>query len=225
MTHPKLKPPRIAPRAILDNGILLNALSGRRAASTKPLGVGANARIRFGTILYAATQIGHHFETGHHVVVREENKIGNHVSVWNNTTIDYGCRIGNGVKIHCNCYIAQYSILEDNVFLAPGVTLANDLFPGSKHAARVLQGPVIGKGAQVGVNATLLPGVKIGARAMIGAGSVVTQDVPEGAVVWGNPARAYKNLQDLRWPADYFLLRPDAQKFYQKTLIGRPAFD
>jgi acetyltransferase-like isoleucine patch superfamily enzyme len=225
MTPPPSKKPRIGPRASFDAGILLNAVSGRRAASKKPLQVGADARVRFGTVLYAGTTIGHHFETGHHVVVREDNKIGNHVSIWNNTTIDYGCRIGHRVKIHCNGYIAQYSVLEDDVFLAPGVTLANDLFPGSKHAGRVLQGPVIGKGAQIGVNATLLPGVKIGARAIIGAGSVVTQDVPEGAVMRGNPARAYKNRKDLRWPVDYFLTRPSAQKFYQKTLAGRPVFD
>jgi len=61
--------------------------------------------------------------------------------------------------------------------------------------------------------------VKIGARALIGAGSVVTQEFP-GAVVWGNPARVYKTRKDLRWPADYFLSRPDAQKFYQKTLAA-----
>jgi acetyltransferase-like isoleucine patch superfamily enzyme len=224
-SNSRLSKPRLGPHAVLDVGVQLNALPGRKLSGPRPLVIGAQARVRSGTVLYAATQIGHHFETGHHVVVREENKIGNQVSVWNNTTIDYGCRIGNRVKIHCNCYIAQYSVLEDDVFLAPGVTLANDLFPGSKHAGRVLQGPVIGKGAQVGVNATLLPGVKIGARAVIGAGSVVTHDIPEGAVVWGNPARVHKNRDDLQWPVNFYLSRLDAQAFYRKRLAGRPVFD
>ncbi len=225
MAPARLQKARIGPHAVLDEGLFLNALSGRKTTSARALIVGPRARIRFGSVLYAGTRIWGHFETGHHVVIREENRIGDDVSIWNNTTIDYGCVIGRRVKIHCNCYIAQYSILEDDVFLAPGVTLANDLFPGSPHAGRVLQGPVIGKGAQVGVNATILPGVKIGARALIGAGSVVTQDVPESAVAWGNPARVYKNRKDLLWPADYFLSRPDTQKFYQKRLAGRPVFD
>jgi acetyltransferase-like isoleucine patch superfamily enzyme len=221
----RLADPRLGPHAVLGCGVQLNILPGRKLAQVKPLSLGSDAHVRSGTVLYASTRIGHHFETGHHVVVREDNRIGNHVAIWNNTTIDYGCQVGSGVKIHCNCYIAQYSILEDNVFLAPGVILANDLFPGSKHAARVLQGPIIGKGAQIGVNVTLLPGIKIGARALVGAGSVVTQDVPEGAVVWGNPARMHKTRKNLHWPVDYYPLHSDAQAFYKKRLAGRPVFD
>jgi bifunctional N-acetylglucosamine-1-phosphate-uridyltransferase/glucosamine-1-phosphate-acetyltransferase GlmU-like protein len=89
------------------------------------LTLGPDARLRSGTVLYAGSRIGERFESGHHVVVREQCEIGDDVSVWSNTVIDYGCRIGNDVKIHANCYVAQYTEIGDGAFLAPGVTIAN----------------------------------------------------------------------------------------------------
>ena len=68
-------------------------------------------------------------------------QIGDDVSIWSNTVVDYGCRIGSRVKIHCNCYVAQYTELEDDVFLAPGVTIANDLYPGDERSAELMAGP------------------------------------------------------------------------------------
>lgn len=96
----------------------------------EPLALGPGARLRSGTVLYDGTTIGRCLQTGHGVVIREACTIGDDVSVWSNSVIDYGCRIGNRVKIHCNCYVAQHTELEDDVFLAPGVTIANDLYPG-----------------------------------------------------------------------------------------------
>src|SRR5207245_3270356 len=94
------------------------------------LRVGPNARLRSGTVLYLGSRIGARFETGHHVVIREDCAIGDDVAVWSNTVVDYGCRIGDRVKIHANCYVAQYTEIEDDAFLAPGVSIANDLYPG-----------------------------------------------------------------------------------------------
>lgn len=161
------------------------------------LSLGPGARLRSGTVLYAGSRIGSHLSTGHHVVIREDCAIGDDVSVWSNTVIDYGCRIGDGVKIHANCYVAQYSDICDGAFLAPGVTLANDLYPGRPESAEVMAGPVIGEGAQLGVNVTVLPYVRIGAGAMVGAGSVVTHDVPPRTVVYGNPAAQHGSVDDL----------------------------
>ncbi len=161
------------------------------------LTLGPGARLRSGTVLYAGSRIGSRLNTGHHVVIRENCAIGDDVSVWSNTVIDYGCRIGDGVKIHSNCYVAQYTEICDGAFLAPGVTLANDLYPGRAESAEVMAGPVIGTGAQLGVNVTVLPYVRIGAGAMIGAGAVVTRDVPERAVVYGNPATVHGTVDDL----------------------------
>ena len=91
----------------------------------KRLFIGKGAKVQSGTVIYEGSRIGRNLETGHNVVIREENKIGDNFSIWSNSVIDYGCKIGNNVKIHCNCYIAQFTTIEDDVFMAPGVTIAN----------------------------------------------------------------------------------------------------
>jgi acetyltransferase-like isoleucine patch superfamily enzyme len=164
--------------------------------------LGPGARLRLGTIVYGGSRIGARLETGHYVVIREDNLLGDDVKIWNNTTIDYGCRIGHRVKIHTNCYIAQYTVLEDDVFLAPGVAVANDPHPGCAFSSQCMRGPTIEAGAQIGAGVTLLPFVKIGRRALVGAGSVVTRDVPPEVVVAGNPARVLRSIYDLGCPVD-----------------------
>jgi acetyltransferase-like isoleucine patch superfamily enzyme len=180
---------------LLDEGAILGYPNTRSAA--RKLALGPGGRLRSGTVLYAGSTIGSGFETGHNVIVREENRIGDDVAVWSNTVIDYGCSIGNRVKIHSNCYVAQFTEIEDDVFLAPGVTIANDLFPGNAESARAMAGPLIQEGAQIGVNVTILPYVTIGRGALIGAGSVVTKDVPAGAVAYGNPAVVARTVAEL----------------------------
>jgi len=162
------------------------------------ISVGSDARLRSGTVLYAGTSIGDRLQTGHHVIVREECVIGDDVAIWSNTVVDYGCRIGDRVKIHCNCYVAQFTEIHDDAFLAPGVTVANDLYPGQVESGQAMSGPWIGPGAQIGVNVTLLPYVRIGAGCLVGAGSVVTRDLPAGTVAYGNPAVVRGNVADLR---------------------------
>src|SRR5262249_816372 len=182
--------------AVIDPGVLLGYPSGRPAIGGATH-IGASARIRAGTIVYAAVVIGDRFETGHHTIVREENRIGDHCTIWNNSTIDYGCAIGHRVKIHCNVYVAQFTTLEDDVFLAPGVTIANDPHP---ICSKCMQGPTIRRGARIGVNVTLLPLITIGENALVGAGSVVTTDVPPGMLVAGNPARVIGSVDSLECP-------------------------
>ncbi len=153
------------------------------------LRIGGGAKIRSGCVIYMGSTLGARLELGHNVVIRERNTVGHDVSIWSNSVVDYGCRIGDRVKIHCGCYVAQYSVLEDDVFLAPGVVFANDLYPGVAESKRRMRGPVVRSGAQIGVNATLLPFVEVGENAIVGAGSVVTRDVPPRTIVAGNPAR------------------------------------
>lgn len=173
---------------------------GYPPARTQPreLVLGPDARIRSGSVLYLGSCIGARFQTGHNVVIREDCSIGDDVSVWSNSVVDYGCLVGNRVKIHSNCYLAQFTEIEDGAFLAPGVTIANDLYPGQAASAAVMSGPRIGAGAQIGVNATILPFVRIGAGCLIGAGAVVVRDVPEGSVAFGNPAAVRGDVRDLR---------------------------
>lgn len=180
---------------VADDGVTLGYASSRSAAQRLVLGPGA--RLRTGTVLYAGVEIGSGFQSGHHVIVREGTRIGDQVAVWSNAVIDYGCVIGNRAKIHCNCYVAQFTELEDDVFLAPGVTIANDLFPGNPESAAAMAGPLIRAGAQIGVNATILPYVTIGAGAIVGAGSVVTRDIPPATVAYGHPAVPVRRVDEL----------------------------
>lgn len=181
----------------IDEGVLIGYPSGGIIQSDRLI-IGENARIRSGSVIYGGSEIGDNLQTGHNVVIREKNLIGDNFRVWNNSVVDYGCVIGNNIKIHCGVYIAQYTVIEDDVFMAPGVVVANDLHPGCKHSAQCMKGPIIKKGAQIGVNVTLLPFVTIGERSLIGGGSVVTEDVPPGSVAYGNPAKVVKNIDDLR---------------------------
>jgi acetyltransferase-like isoleucine patch superfamily enzyme len=180
----------------LDAGAVLGYRTGREIPFS-PLKLGDHARVRSNSVIYANSVIGHHLETGHNVVIREENRIGDHFNVWNNTVIDYGCVIGNNVRIHSNCYIAQFTVIEDDVFLAPGVSVANDPHP---ICALCMRGPTLKRASRIGVNATILPHVVVGIGALIGAGSVITRDVPDFAVMAGNPARRLKHVDELECP-------------------------
>ena len=183
---------------VVDPSVLLGYPTGRRI-ELRPVRIGDGARVRSGTAIYATVEIGARFETGHNVVIREENRIGDDCAVWNNSTIDYGCVLGHRVKIHCNVYVAQYTVIEDDVFLAPGVIIANDPHP---LCTKCMQGPTIKAGARIGVNATLLPHLVIGENSLVGAGSVVTRDVPPRAVVVGSPARVVSDVDSLECPFD-----------------------
>jgi acetyltransferase-like isoleucine patch superfamily enzyme len=180
---------RLDPRAII----------GHPSSRSVPgqLIIGADAYLRSGSVVYLGSYIGARFETGHNVVIREDCRIGDDVSVWSNSVIDYGCLIGDRAKIHSNCYVAQYTEIGSEAFLAPGVTIANDLYPGQAESADVMCGPWIGPRAQIGVNVTILPFVRIGAGCIVGAGSVVSRDIPDGAVAYGNPARVRGAVADL----------------------------
>lgn len=190
----------VGPGLDADRGVIVGYLPERDAPRRLVLGRGA--RLRSGTVVYAGSRIGHGFQTGHHVVVREECEIGDDVRVWTGTVIDYGCVLGDRVKVHAGCYVAQYSRIGADAFLAPGVRFANDLYPGYEASAAAMAGPDIGPGAQLGVNVTVLPYVRVGAGSIVGAGSVVTRDVPPFVVAYGNPARVARAVEDLHPAAE-----------------------
>ena len=202
MTLPGCVPVHCGPDCTIDPDVILGYPPGRPGAYGD-VRIGRHARIRSGSVIYAGVEIGDDFETGHHAIVREENRLGHGCTLWNNSTIDYGCVIGDRVRIHCNIYIAQFTTIEDEVFLAPGVTIANDPHP---ICTKCMQGPTIRRGARIGVNVTLLPHIVIGENALVGAGSVVTADVPAGMLAVGSPARIISTVDALECPFD--LVKP-----------------
>jgi UDP-2-acetamido-3-amino-2,3-dideoxy-glucuronate N-acetyltransferase len=129
--------------------------------------------------------------------VGEDTKVGTFVE------IQKGAKIGSRCKISSHTFICEGVTIEDEVFIGHNVTFTNDLFPRSTNEGGQLQteadwkcvATVVKRGASIGSSATLLCGITIGERAIVGAGSVVTKDVPADTVVAGNPARVLRKLK------------------------------
>ena len=121
--------------------------------------------------------------------------IGEDCNVCDQTFIENDVIIGNQVTIKCGVQIWDGISLEDHVFVGPNATFTNDRFPRSKQYPNEHPRTVVHKGASIGANATILPGLRIGQFAMVGAGSVVTKDVPPFAIVTGNPAQIIGYVQ------------------------------
>ena len=159
--------------------------------------MGDGAHVRSHTVIYAGNHIGRNFQTGNKVNIRELNAIGDDVSIGTLSIIEHHVNIGNRVRIHSQVFVPEYSILEEECWLGPNVVLTNAKFPMSPNVKQDLKGPIIRRRAKIGGNATILPGVIIGEDALVGAGSLVSRDVPDGAVVVGNPARVIKHITAL----------------------------
>jgi acetyltransferase-like isoleucine patch superfamily enzyme len=159
--------------------------------------IGSFALIRTHTVIYAGNRIGTSFQTGHGVTIREDNQIGNNVSIGTASVVEHHVIMGNGVRIHSQAFVPEYSVLEDNCWIGPNVVITNAKYPRSPRVKETLKGAIIRQGAKIGANSTLLPGIEIGENALVGAGSVVTKNVPAGTVVVGNPAYVIKQISEL----------------------------
>jgi UDP-2-acetamido-3-amino-2,3-dideoxy-glucuronate N-acetyltransferase len=130
--------------------------------------------------------------------IGDESKIGTFVE------IQRGVRIGRRVKISSHTFICEGVQIEDQVFVGHGVTFINDKYPRATTSSGELQNDrdwtvaptVVRRGASIGSGSTILCGVEIGERAIVGAGSVVTRNVPPGAIVVGNPARMLRQVEE-----------------------------
>jgi acetyltransferase-like isoleucine patch superfamily enzyme len=167
-----------------------------------PTVIGDNAIIRSHTIIYASVRIGHNFQTGHGVMIREENDIGDDVSIGTNSIVEHHVVIGNSVRLHSRVFVPEYSILEDECWLGPGVIVTNALHPRCPKVKECMKGATVRRGAKIGAGAVLLPDIEIGEMALVGAGAVVVKDVPPRAVVAGNPAKVIKGIDALTCPYD-----------------------
>jgi acetyltransferase-like isoleucine patch superfamily enzyme len=183
--------------SVVEDYCIIGVAPGNKKESGLETVIGNGAYIRSHSVIYAGNRIGNKFQTGNKVNIRELNEIGDNVSVGTVSVIEHHVRIGNNVRVHSQVFVPEYSVLEDYAWLGPNVVLTNAKYPRSPGVKESLKGPVIKKGAKIGANSTILPGLVIGKDALVGAGSVVIKDVPDGAVVIGNPARKIKNVSEL----------------------------
>lgn len=158
------------------------------------LNIGDRALLRSGTIVYGASDIGVDFQSGHNVTIREKTKIGDNVSIGTLSDVQGNCKIGNYVRLHSNVHIGQLSCIDDFVWIYPYVILTNDPTPPSENFV----GVHVKSFAIVATGSVIMPGVCIGLDSLVGAGAVVTRDVPEYAVVVGNPAKQISDIRNVK---------------------------
>lgn len=128
-------------------------------------------------------------------VVLEHAVIGDNCNINAQVLIENDVLIGNNVTVKSGVQLWDGTRVEDDVFIGPNATFTNDLMPRSKQYPESFLGITLKQGASIGANATLLPGITVGERAMVGAGTVVTEDVPAYAVVVGNPAKVVRYIK------------------------------
>lgn len=200
-----MKTYQIYPRVSIEKGVTIGDYvviglppRGKKPGQLKTV-IGKNALIRSHTIIYAGNKIGDYFETGHYVFIRENNIIENEVRVGTFSAIEHHVHIENMVHIHSRVFIPEFTVLEKGCWIGPGVVLTNTPHPLCPRAKECLRrGCRVKKFAKIGANATLLPHISIGEFSVVGAGSVVTEDVPAKKVAIGNPAKIVKDVKDLR---------------------------
>ena len=187
---------------VLENAVVGKqpSLSPRSTAKRDPLPpteVGAGTIVSTGAIVFAGSRIGARVILGDQACIRERVVIGDDVVIGRGTLVENDTTIGFMSLIQANAYITAYSTLEEHVFIAPCVVTTNDNFMGrTERRHELMRGATIRRGARVGGGAIICPGVEIGEDAFVGAGAVVTKEVPPRVVVVGNPARVLRDVPE-----------------------------
>jgi acetyltransferase-like isoleucine patch superfamily enzyme len=188
---------KILDYAVVGKQPTLSPRSTARREELPPLELGAGTIVSTGAIVFAGSTVGERAIVGDQACVRERCMIGDDVVIGRGSLVENDTSVGALTKIQAHAYITAYSLLEDNVFIAPCVITTNDNFMGrTEQRHELMKGPTIRRGARVGGGAVLLPGIEIGEEAFIGAGAVVIRDVPARALMVGNPARQLREVPE-----------------------------
>jgi len=156
--------------------------------------VGDHCTVRPGTAIYSSVRVGNGVSFGHNVLVREKVTIGDMSKLGTNVVVDGSSRIGRRVSVQTGVYICTYSTVEDGVFLGPCCVFTNDRYVAQKPFKLI--GPTVKKGASIGANALLFPGITVGEGAIVGSQAMVNVNVPPRTIFAGIPAKKVRDLSE-----------------------------
>lgn len=168
-----------------------NKMARKPNLTTALLEIHDQVTIGCNTVLYSGTKISQGVFIGDLASIRENVRIGEESIIGRNAMVEMNTEVGKRVTIQTGTYITADMVIEDEVFIGPCCSTSNDKYMGRSNYRH--KGPILKKGAKIGNNATLLPGIVIGNGGIVGAGSVVTKDVLDYQVVVGSPARVLEN--------------------------------
>lgn len=172
---------------------------GSSAATGEQLGtlkIEDGATVCCGAVVYAGSVVGASAIIGDQAQIRERSQVGAGSVVGRASSVDFDVRIGTGVLIQTSVYVTGGSVVEDHVFLGPGVVTTNDHAMGRHPRGEPLRGPTFRRACRVGGGVVVLPGIEIGEEAFVAAGAVVVRDVAPREVVMGVPARRVREVPD-----------------------------
>jgi acetyltransferase-like isoleucine patch superfamily enzyme len=175
-----LQPSDLAPGLLLGAGVEIgpDVLIGGHAVIHTGVKIGAGARI------------------GDHAQIRDGAVIGDEATVGSLSSVDPKVRIGARASVQARCYLSAGTVVEDDVFIGPGVTLANDNTMDRHGPEQRLEGPLLRRACRVGAGVVVCPAIEIGEEAFVAAGAVVVADVAPRSVVMGVPGRAVREVPD-----------------------------
>jgi acetyltransferase-like isoleucine patch superfamily enzyme len=182
--------------AVIGKPLALGPRSTASREQPPPATIGAGATVAAGAIVNAGAQIAERAVVGDQAHVRERSRIGAGAVVGRGSQVDNDVEVGAGCRIQTGCYVTAHSVLEDDVFLGPGVFTYNDNTMARHAPDYEIVGPTIRRAARVGGAVRILPGIEIGEEAFVATGAVVTRDVPPRALVMGVPARKVGEVGD-----------------------------
>jgi acetyltransferase-like isoleucine patch superfamily enzyme len=188
--------------AIVEDLVVLGKRPRLRAGSSAamvelgPLELADEVTVCCGAVVYAGVSVGRGAIIGDQTQVREGSRVGERSVVGRASCVDFNATVGDRVSIQTGVYVTSWAVVEDDVFLGPGMLMTNDDTMGRHPRGERLHAPVVRRGARVGGAVVLVPGVEIGEEAFIGAGAVVTRDVAAREFVLGVPARVVRRVAD-----------------------------
>ncbi|MGI8557460.1 MAG: acyltransferase [Solirubrobacteraceae bacterium] len=194
---------QIGEGCVIEDGVVLGKrprlARGSTAAAAAPipgLVLGARAVVCANAVVFAGSRIGDAVILGDQSHVRERVSIGAGSLLGRGSGIENDVLIGDRVRIQSSVYITAHMVLEDDVFVGPGVCTTNDDTMSRHGPDYELQGPTLRRACRIGGGVVLVPGIEIGEEAFVAAGAVVVSDVPPRALVMGVPARAVRAVRD-----------------------------